>query len=89
MNAVKGFMKRNWLYLAAFAIPAGVMLLSCLLRNTWPFGPGMILRGDMSYQFVPFYYELWEKVHNGGAFSYTWNIAGGCDFNLILGSTSL
>lgn len=85
MNAVKGFMKRNWLYLAAFAIPAGVMLLSCLLRNTWPFGSGMILRGDMSYQFVPFYYELWEKVHNGGAFSYTWNIAGGCDFNLILG----
>ena len=85
MSGIKSFLKKYWHYLAAIIIPFGVLLISCFLRKTWPIGDGMLLRGDMAQQFVPFYYELWEKVHNGGSLSYTWSITGGCDFNLILG----
>lgn len=85
MNRIKSFIKKYWIYLAAAAVPAVVLLLFCFIWKLWLFGDGTILRGDMSQQFVPFYYELWNKVHNGGSFSYTWHTAGGCDFNTILG----
>ena len=82
---MKNILKKYWFYILAFLLPWVVVLIHSWVADTWVTGGGSLLRGDMKEQLVPFYYELWNKVHTGGSFSYTWNICGGIDFHSILG----
>ncbi len=85
MEEMKKKLKKNWIYIAAFAIPWMIFLFHSWYADTWVTGNGSILRGDMSAQLVPFYYELWNKIHAGEALSFTWNVGGGVDFHTISG----
>lgn len=79
------FFKKNWIYMVSFGLPWILLVVHSLLFSTWVTGKGSLLRGDMAAQLVPFYYGLWDKVHAGESMAFTWNLAGGCDFQTILG----
>ncbi len=85
MKRIKDILKKYWFYILAFVIPWLVVVIHSWLANTWVTGNGTLLRGDMSAQLVPFYYELWDKIHSGESFAYTWHMFGGIDFHSILG----
>lgn len=85
MDRIKFFFKENWVYVAAFVIPWIIFVIRSFLGNTWVTGNGCILTGDAAEQLVPFFYELWNKVHNGESLVYTWNCAGGVDFSTMTG----
>ena len=79
MDRVKSFIKDKWFYIAAFCVPWIIAILQSFVADTWVTGGGSFLRGDTSMWSVPFYYELWDRVHAGESLIYGWNIAGGYD----------
>ena len=79
---VKLFVKKYWEYMLAFLIPVIIMLLHCIIRNSWLFGEGSILCGDAGSQYIYVYEELWNKVHSGDSIFYSWNALCGYDFYL-------
>lgn len=86
MEKLTKILQRYGVYLAAFILPWLVLILRSLFYvHPWLTGEGSLLRGDMSAQLVPFYYELWNKIHSGDVLSFTWNIGGGTDFSSISG----
>lgn len=85
MNKRTKVLQKYGVYLVAFIIPWVMLILRSLYAHSWVTGEGSLLRGDMSAQLVPFFYELWNKVHTGDVFSFTWNIGGGTDFGAISG----
>lgn len=82
---MKNFFKKNWHYILAILIPIIVVLIHIYRRKLLMFGDRSILVGDSVVQILPIYYELWNKVHSGASFIYTWNIGGGVDFSGVLG----
>lgn len=82
---MKIFCKKYWIYISAIFLPWIIVIIKCAASGLWMFGKGDILRGDMSVQLVPFYYELWNRVHNGDVSSYLWHFAGGIDAWTIMG----
>lgn len=85
MSKLKSFMRKYWFYIAAFMLVWMIVLINSFLADSWVTGNGTLLTGDTAEQLVPFAYELWEKVHSGDSFAYTWNIAGGCGFAAVSG----
>lgn len=85
MNKLKKIISDYYIYISAFAIPWIIVVIATWLGDGWITGGGTILNGDTAGQLVPFAYELWDKVHTGSDFSYTWNVAGGVDFSTIYG----
>ncbi|MBO5468551.1 MAG: YfhO family protein [Lachnospiraceae bacterium] len=83
MNRIKGFWKKYWLYITAFIIPCIIVVAYAYMSGVWGKGEGSLLNGDTAQQLVPFAYAMWDKVHSGESFSYTWNMAGGIDFRAI------
>lgn len=84
MERTKEFLRQNWFYIVAFTVPWIVMVVHSLIMDTWLTGNGSLLTGDMSIQLVPFYHELWNRVHAGDFSDFTWTIAGGIDFQAVL-----
>ncbi|MDO5156072.1 MAG: YfhO family protein [Eubacteriales bacterium] len=76
------WLKKNWQYVGAFLMPVILMLMHCLIRDSWLLGNGSILRGDAGVQYVYIFYELWNKVHQGDFSFFSWNAACGFDFYL-------
>lgn len=74
-----GSTKRLWA-LAAFAIPLISLLIICGEKGVYPFGDQVILQSDMYHQYCPFFYRLWDHLHNGGSALYDWNLGLGSDF---------
>lgn len=85
MEKIKVFLKKEWYLLAAFIIPWLIAIVYAMVHGIWITGEGSMLTGDTLIQLTPFCYELWDKVHSGDSFFYTWNVAGGCDFTAISG----
>lgn len=83
MDRIKRFLNNYWIYIVAFIVPWIIAIVQSFVMDTWLTGNGSFLTGDTSQQLVPFAYELWEKVHSGDSFLYTWNLAAGCDFNAV------
>lgn len=79
---VKEFAKKYWEYILAFLIPVIVVLVHCIMRETWLFGGGSMLRGEAGTQYLYFFEELWNKVHGGDVSFFSWNALGGFDFYL-------
>ena len=79
---IKKLIKEKSIYIAAFMIPWLLILIHSFIRNGWPFGENIILRGDSGLQYYQICVELWNKLHNGGSLFYSWNAGGGFDFYL-------
>ena len=82
---MKTYLKKNWFYFVAFIIPCLIVVVHTLIADTWLTGNGSMIKGDLSMQLIPFYYELWNRVHAGDFSDFTWTIAGGIDFSAISG----
>ena len=82
---MKTLVKNYWFYIVAITLPWMIAIIKCAVSGLWIFGEGDMLRGDMSGQLVPFYYELWHRIHNGDFSLYMWDVAGGLDALTILG----
>lgn len=81
---MRKFVKLYWEYILAFIIPIIIVVIHCIVRDSWLFGNGSILRGDAGVQYVYLFEELWNKVHNGDFSFYSWNALGGFDIYLNL-----
>lgn len=84
MKKVRRFLKDKWFYIVALMLPCMIVFIRSLVMNTWVTGNGSIMKGDMTMQLLPFYYELWNKVHSLDSFAFTWNIANGIDFYSVV-----
>lgn len=67
-------------YILAFIMPLIVLIALYFARGIFPFGTNCYLRSDMYHQYAPFYSELWNKLRDGGSFTYSWNIGMGVNF---------
>jgi len=76
---MKQAVQRNYLALAAFAIPAIILLISYMTRGIFPVGNRNVLTIDLYHQYAPFIAELREKFVSGGSLFYSW--AGGLGVN--------
>lgn len=79
---IKRVVKNYWVYMLALLIPVIIVLIHCITRETWLFGDGSMLRGEAGEQYIYFYEELWNRVHNGNLSFFSWNAVGGFDFYL-------
>ena len=73
-------MKENRFVWIAFFVPFGIMGLSFILHEFFPFGDNQILLVDLWHQYFPFLSELHEKLTHGGSLLYSWNIGMGTNF---------
>lgn len=79
---MKNFLKKYWEYIVAFLVPIIIVLLHCIMRDSWLLGKGSILSGDAGRQYYVIFEELWDKVHNGDFSFFSWKAACGFDFYL-------
>ncbi|MDO4175975.1 MAG: YfhO family protein [Bacillota bacterium] len=79
-KAIKNSIVKNRLILAAFFLPALIMVLAFASMGVFPFGNEQIAVIDFYHQYLPLIEELQYKLHHGGSLFYTWNGAGGCNF---------
>ena len=66
-----GFCKDNFCYILSFVIPVCILLVIYKMRSIYPFGDNMYLRSDCYHQYAPFHMELYDKITNGGSFTYS------------------
>lgn len=69
---VKDIIRTKWQYGVAFLLPWIIVLVHSLVRDSWMTGGGSILAEEAGTLYFPLYSELWDKVHNGGSFSFSW-----------------
>ncbi len=70
-------------YILAFIIPMVILIAIYFARGIFPFGDSTYLRSDMYHQYLPFYSELWNKIHDHTGFTYSWNIGLGINFTAL------
>lgn len=72
--------KLDMVFLAAWGIPSGIMLLMFIINGIFPFGDRSFLFSDMYHQYMPFFSEFVEKVRAGENLYYSWNVGIGSNF---------
>ena len=77
---MKEFIKKNWNYIAVFLIPWLIVVIHCIMRDSWLTGNGSLLNGDTKIQLYPLFVEFWNKVHSGESLFFSWNAGNGIDF---------
>ena len=70
---------KRYLFLS-FLIPFLVMVILCILKQIYPFGPKCFLRTDLYNQYVPFYSELQQKLKAGESLDFSWQLGLGSNF---------
>lgn len=81
----KGQAKRNRVmcFLAlflSFLVPVAVMIAGFWITKVYPFGNRSYLGVDGLQQYLPFFAELYKKLHSGESLFYSWNGGLGYDF---------
>lgn len=66
--------------LAAFLIPVTVVLIGFQKTGIYPFGTRSYLSIDGIHQYLPFFTELYNKLHQGESLFYSWSGGLGYDF---------
>lgn len=66
--------------LAAFVIPLLVVVIGFAQTGVYPFGTRSYLSIDGMHQYLPFFTELYHKLHEGESLFYSWNGGLGYDF---------
>lgn len=81
LDAGSGYIpKGNVTYLISFFIPVLIYVIIYYLRDFFPFGESCYLRSDMYHQYAPFFSELWSRLRNGEALTYTFDNGMGTNF---------
>lgn len=68
------------LCLAAFALVVLAGVIAAAVNGVWPFGEESAAAGDLTAEYLPFLYELWDKLHAGGSLLYSWRSPLGAPF---------
>ena len=68
------------LCLAAFALTVLAGVIAAAVNGVWPFGERSAAAGDLTAEYLPFLYELWDKLHEGGSLLYSWRSPLGAPF---------
>ncbi len=76
-------LKENFAFLLSFAIPLVILIVLYHSKKIYPFGDNMYLRSDCYHQYAPFMMEFYNKITNGGSFSYSWNVGLGSNFSAL------
>ena len=66
--------------LAAFCIPAAVMIAVILYKEIYPFGDRCFLRVDLYNQYLPFFTEFHRKLREGETLLFSWRAGLGANF---------
>ncbi len=77
------WLKNNLVYLLGFLFPFVILVTIFVNNKVVPFGDNIYLRSDMYHQYAPFYKELYDKLVNGGSFTFSWEIGMGVNFSAI------
>ncbi|MBQ3666369.1 MAG: YfhO family protein [Lachnospiraceae bacterium] len=77
------FLADNFSFIVAFLIPLILLMIIYHIRKIYPFGDNMYLRSDCYHQYAPFMMEFYNKIKNGGNFTYSWNIGMGVNFSAL------
>ena len=64
MNLTRA-VKKTYIYLLAFLLPAGIMLTVYIVKGVYPFGPQTLLTIDMSNEYVD-YFSMFKSLFTGG-----------------------
>lgn len=84
-NKSSAIISKKWpMYIAAFIVPLGLMLLIYIAMEVWPFGENSVLVLDLNGQYVYFFEELRNKLVGGGSLLYSWSRSLGGEFLGIL-----
>lgn len=74
---------KNLAFILAFLIPVFILSGIYIIRDIYPFGEACFLRTDMYHQYAPFFSEFYNKLHNNGSLTYSWNIGMGTNFTAL------
>ncbi len=64
----------------AFMVTLLFFLVIFIIKEVFPFGDNSFMYMDMYHQYVPFMEELWNKLHDGQEFFYSYRVGIGSDF---------
>lgn len=78
------FMKKKYVYLAAFLLPLLVMLGIMIACQVEPFGDNSFIIVDGLHQYMPFYSILYDKLKSGESMFYTFRTGVGINFLSLL-----
>lgn len=67
-------------YIYSFFIPMAIMLIIFIARKIYPFGNESFMRTDLYHQYIPFFSELWHKLHRFENLNYTTHLGMGTNF---------
>ncbi len=70
-------------YILAFIIPALTVLIAFILSGFEPFGSLNIFSFDNLYEYIPYFNELYDKVHSGESIVYSLRQGMGYNFSSI------
>lgn len=78
-GGVKGWLSRNWSYLAAFFLPVVLIYSAYLFFGLYPAGNHSVLVLDLNGQYVYYFEALRDAFHGDGSILYNWtrNLSGG------------
>ena len=78
-GGIKGWLSRNWCYLAAFCLPVALIYIAYAMFGMYPFGEHSVLCLDLNGQYVYYFEALRDAFHGDGSILYNWsrNLSGG------------
>ena len=78
-GGVKGWLSRNWCYIAAFILPVALIYAAYALFGMYPFGEHSVLCLDLNGQYVYYFEAIRDAFHGDGSILYNWsrNLSGG------------
>ncbi len=75
--------RENLAFFISFLVPCIILIIIYYMRKIYPFGDNMYLRSDCYHQYAPFMMEFYNKIKNGGNFTFSWNIGMGINFSAL------
>ncbi len=78
-TGAKGWLMRNWCYLAAFCLPVVLIYIAYAIFGLYPFGEYSVLCLDLNGQYVYYFEAIRDAFHGSGSALYNWsrNLSGG------------
>ena len=78
-TGAKGWLLRNWCYLAAFFLPVMLIYIAYAIFGLYPFGDYSVLCLDLNGQYVYYFEAIRDAFHGDGSILYNWsrNLSGG------------
>jgi len=71
-------------YILSFTIPVLTVLFSFINGELAPFGSRNVLSAGGFDSFIPYFYELYDRVHDGQSLVYSNTYGNGCDFTSLI-----